>query len=141
MLGLAGDNASPNDTQTASLALEPSNSFEEINRVRCLNHTMQLSAKAMLLLFDTGLDDEEKAKAPKAPVIPDIDDSDEDPEDDLNLDEAVEAADASPEFVAGDYEDMPDLDEVVEMDKGDDDDDEDEDGDEDIALGPMSSTL
>jgi hypothetical protein len=137
MLGLAGDNASSNDTQTASLAAETANSFEEINRVRCFNHTMQLSAKTMLRLFDSGPDDDENSRAPAIPDIDDPDDDDNDNDNAVNTDDNPEPTDTSPEFVAGDYEDMPDLDEAVEMDKGgDDDEDDDEDGDDDIALGP-----
>jgi hypothetical protein len=41
------DNAMANDKQMTKLAALP-NSFEEENRVRCFNHTMQLSAKALL---------------------------------------------------------------------------------------------
>ena len=45
-----GDNATSNDRQTARLHRLP-NAFESINRVRCFNHTMQLSVKALLRLF------------------------------------------------------------------------------------------
>ena len=44
---LNADNATSNDKQTTKLDALP-NSFEEENRVRCFNHTMQLSAKSLL---------------------------------------------------------------------------------------------
>ena len=45
-----GDNATSNDKQTKFLHTLP-NSFNQFNRVRCFNHTMQLSAKALLKPF------------------------------------------------------------------------------------------
>ncbi|KAF8877777.1 hypothetical protein BD779DRAFT_1415663, partial [Infundibulicybe gibba] len=42
ILAFNGDNATSNDTQTDKLDQLP-NSFNRINRVRCFNHTMQLS--------------------------------------------------------------------------------------------------
>lgn len=45
-----GDNATSNDKQTEFLHALP-NSFNQVNRVRCFNHTMQLSAKALLKPF------------------------------------------------------------------------------------------
>jgi len=45
-----GDNAMSNDKQTEFLHALP-NSFNETNRVRCFNHTLQLSAKALLKPF------------------------------------------------------------------------------------------
>ena len=41
------DNVTANDKQTTKLNALP-NSFEEENRVRCFNHTLQLSAKSLL---------------------------------------------------------------------------------------------
>ncbi|KAF8871162.1 hypothetical protein BD779DRAFT_1429401, partial [Infundibulicybe gibba] len=41
ILAFNGDNATSNDMQTCKLAVLP-NSFEEVNRVRCFNHTLQL---------------------------------------------------------------------------------------------------
>ena len=48
------DNASPNDTLTTKLD-QLDNTFEEENRARCFNHTLQLSAKALLKPFNIGL--------------------------------------------------------------------------------------
>jgi hypothetical protein len=48
------DNATSNDTQTTKLD-QLDNTFEEENRVRCFNHTLQLSAKALLKPFNVGL--------------------------------------------------------------------------------------
>ncbi|KAJ6467611.1 hypothetical protein DFH09DRAFT_955973, partial [Mycena vulgaris] len=41
MLGLTGDNASSNDTQTTALK-QHKNSFDDVNRIRCFIHTIQL---------------------------------------------------------------------------------------------------
>ena len=54
ILALNADNATANDKQTAKLSTFK-NSFEEVNRVRCFNHTLQLSAKALLTPFNTAL--------------------------------------------------------------------------------------
>jgi hypothetical protein len=48
------DNATSNDTQGETLADMP-NSFSLENRVRCFNHTLQLSAKTLLRPFNVGL--------------------------------------------------------------------------------------
>jgi hypothetical protein len=48
------DNATSNDTQTTKLD-QLDNTFDEENRVRCFNHTLQLSAKALLKPFNIGL--------------------------------------------------------------------------------------
>lgn len=61
VLAVNADNASSNDTQTEALA-EHDNSFEAVNRVRCFNHTGQLSAKAVLEPFNPALG---KAKVPE----------------------------------------------------------------------------
>jgi hypothetical protein len=54
ILAFNADNATANDKQTTKLdALN--NSFEEANRVRCFNHTLQLSAKALLAPFNTAI--------------------------------------------------------------------------------------
>lgn len=48
------DNATANDKQTIKLdSLD--NLFKEENRVRCFNHTLQLSAKALLAPFNTAI--------------------------------------------------------------------------------------
>jgi hypothetical protein len=46
------DNATFNNKQTDKLD-DLSNSFEKMNCIRCFNHTMQLSAKALLKPFVT----------------------------------------------------------------------------------------
>src|ERR1700733_15276170 len=48
------DNATSNDTQGETLTDMP-NSFSLENRIRCFNHTLQLSAKTLLRPFDAGL--------------------------------------------------------------------------------------
>ena len=54
------DNASSNDTQMAALTLMD-NGFEEANRARCFNHTLQLSAKTLLKPFNIGMSSTELA--------------------------------------------------------------------------------
>jgi hypothetical protein len=48
------DNVTSNDTQGETLPEMP-NSFELKNRVRCFNHTLQLSVKTLLRPFNAGL--------------------------------------------------------------------------------------
>ena len=48
------DNAASNDTQVVELARLP-NTFDESNRIRCFNHTLQLSAKTLLKPFNVAL--------------------------------------------------------------------------------------
>ena len=48
------DNAMANDKQTIKLNALP-NSFEKENCVRCFNHTLQLSAKALLAPFNPAI--------------------------------------------------------------------------------------
>jgi hypothetical protein len=56
VLAFNGDNATSNDKQAACLHALP-NSFDEVNRVCCFNHTMQLSARSLLKPFSTTIDD------------------------------------------------------------------------------------
>jgi hypothetical protein len=49
-LTFTGDNAKTNDVQTDRLEEFP-NTFESVNRIRCFNHIMQLSAKALMKSF------------------------------------------------------------------------------------------
>jgi hypothetical protein len=89
------DNATANDTQTTKLhALD--NSFEEENRVRCFNHTLQLSAKSLLAPFNTAIsqqakqDDEMPEEDDDDQLIPEDDDDDDDDEDDEEEDDQDE---------------------------------------------------
>src|ERR1700720_4192877 len=54
ILAVNTDNATSNDTQTTKFD-ELDNSFDKENQVRCFNHTLQLSAKALLKPFNTAL--------------------------------------------------------------------------------------
>src|ERR1700720_167957 len=54
ILAVNTDNATSNDTQTTKLD-ELDNSFDKENQVQCFNHTLQLSAKALLKPFNTAL--------------------------------------------------------------------------------------
>jgi hypothetical protein len=90
------DNATANDKQTTKLgALD--NSFEEENRVRCFNHTLQLSAKSLLAPFNTAIsqkaaqDDEMPEEDDIDNLMPedDDDDSEEDVEDNDDEDDGI----------------------------------------------------
>jgi len=103
------DNATSNNTQSETLA-GMANSYNEVNRVRCFNHTLQLSAKALLRPFNTALgkaadgdegledadaifddddesDDDETEEGDGLPDIPDEDDSDDEVDELEELDE------------------------------------------------------
>jgi hypothetical protein len=54
ILAVNADNATSNNTQTNKLD-QLDNTFDEENRVRCFNHTLQLSVKALLKPFNIGL--------------------------------------------------------------------------------------
>lgn len=68
------------------------NSFEEVNRVRCFNHTLQLSAKALLRPFNAGMgkmsdDDTSDLTGGAEEQTEDKDDGDDDNDDDNDDDE------------------------------------------------------
>ncbi|KAF5366396.1 hypothetical protein D9758_009756 [Tetrapyrgos nigripes] len=63
ILGFCGDNATSNDTQMTALDSSTSNSFSVEGRVHCLNHTMNLAAKALLNGI-AGSDDGAEGKLP-----------------------------------------------------------------------------
>lgn len=112
MLAFTGDNATSNDTQVSELAALP-NSFKEQCRVRCFNHTMQLSAKALIKPFDS--------KQSKSPT----NDADEEGDtDDVNVEDDDEDEDED--------EDIPDL------ETPDGDDNPDDDIETEAALAEMS---
>ena len=85
ILAVNADNATSNDKQTTKLD-QLDNTFEKENRVRCFNHTLQLSAKALLRPFNTGLagkaadDDTETYDSDNNPVMFEEDEEDEDDE-------------------------------------------------------------
>ena len=84
ILSFNADNASCNDTQTASLCILD-NSFEEENRVRCFNHTMQLSAMTLIRPFNAGMTSDPSLDELGAAALEDVDlgveDDDEDDDD------------------------------------------------------------
>jgi hypothetical protein len=51
---MTADNASSNNVQAAAL-YKLENSFDEANHVRCFNHTIQLSGKALIKPFNAGM--------------------------------------------------------------------------------------
>ena len=83
---LNADNATSNDKQTTKLDALP-NSFEEENRVRCFNHTMQLSAKSLLAPLNPAISqkatqDDEMPEEDEDQPLPEDDAEDEDDDDD-----------------------------------------------------------
>ena len=54
ILAINADNATSNDMQTTKLD-QLDNTFDKENWVRCFNHTLQLSAKALLKPYNVGL--------------------------------------------------------------------------------------
>lgn len=89
-----GDNATSNDKQTMHLA-QMENSFDDVNRVRCFNHTMQLSARALLKPFNTPAreDDDGASSGDQVDnVEDDIDDVFTDEDSDEEDEDAVEDA-------------------------------------------------
>jgi hypothetical protein len=106
MHAFTGDNATSNDKQTAELE-KKDNSFDLANHIRCFNHTIQLSAKALVKPFTTCIssvtsDDDEM------PVLEEIDD--EETDDDAD----AEVGGIEEEEMAGD--DMDDgVDELEEL--------------------------
>jgi hypothetical protein len=97
ILVVNADNATANDNQTTKLdALN--NSFEEANQVQCFNHTLQLSAKALLVPSNTAIsrnvigDDEVPEEDSDNELLPEVgqDDGDGDGEGDNNNDNEEE---------------------------------------------------
>jgi hypothetical protein len=83
MHAFTGDNATSNDKQTAKLE-KKDNSFDLANHIRCFNHTIQLSAKALIKLFTTCIssvtsDDDEM------PVLEEINDKETDDDADAEV--------------------------------------------------------
>lgn len=79
------DNATSNNTQGEALA-NMDNSFVMEHRVRCFNHTLQLSAKTLLKPFNAGLGKTTEDDANNADELLNIDDSeDEDEEEDNGI--------------------------------------------------------
>lgn len=76
ILAFNGDNATSNDTQTAELE-KKNNSFTISNHVRCFNHTIQLSAKALLKPFAKCI----SAVADNDDDMPGLDDIEDDDDD------------------------------------------------------------
>jgi hypothetical protein len=102
------DNATANDKQTIKLDALP-NSFEKENRVRCFNHTLQLSAKALLAPFNPAI----SQKTTQGDEMPEEGDDDQLlPEDDTEDDEDDSEEDA--EKNDDEDDDINELDELSE---------------------------
>lgn len=110
-MAFTGDNATSNDTQTSNLAENPNNTFEATNRVRCYNHTLNLSVKALLKPFGV----EKKRRTGKHTG------------DGTDLEEEVNV---DPDSDVGE-DDLPDLVDVSDSDDSNGDDDEQEEDDMD----------
>jgi hypothetical protein len=82
ILSFNGDNATVNDKLTKKLA-SLDNSFEECNRVRCFNHTLQLSAKALVQPFNAGMSSAHNATLAGDQVE---DDNEDDDCEEINMD-------------------------------------------------------
>jgi len=95
---LNADNVTSNDKQMTKLDALP-NSFEEENRVRCFNHTMQLSAKSLLAPLNPAISqkatqDDEMPEEDEDQPLPEDDAEDEDDDDDEeNVEEDDDADD------------------------------------------------
>jgi hypothetical protein len=91
ILGVTADNATSNDVQREELA-GMDNSFEEENHVRCFNHTLQLSAKALLRPFNPafGKATDINCNGGQDDLLEDDDDDDDDDEEG-NLPDALES--------------------------------------------------
>jgi hypothetical protein len=85
ILAINADNATSNDTQTTKLD-QLDNSFDEENRVRCFNHTLQLSVKSLLKPFNTAISDDDTTAQDHddSQVLPD--DSEEEGRDEQEID-------------------------------------------------------
>jgi hypothetical protein len=113
------DNATSNDTQGETLAEMP-NLFDLENRVRCFNHTLQLSAKTLLCPFNVGL-----GKT--------TEDDDNDDMDDL-LDEELDDANDN-----DDNDGLPDVPDVDDIDDGIDEMDELDANEQEEMLADMAA--
>jgi hypothetical protein len=72
---MTADNASSNNVQAAALyTLE--NSFEESNHIRCFNYTIQLSGKALIQPFNTGMSKADSGLEKGDGDIPNLEDFD-----------------------------------------------------------------
>jgi hypothetical protein len=73
------NNATSNDKQTTALD-NLDNSFNEVNRVRCFNHTLQLSAKTLIKPFNIGMAKASEADTDDMLPLEEFDDGDTDDE-------------------------------------------------------------
>jgi hypothetical protein len=101
ILAFNADNATSNDKQTTKLS-KLDNSFEEQNRVRCFNHTVQLSTKTLLTPFNTALsrkatEDDGAMDEPDA-EMPTLTEEEEDDEDDEDIEDKDDETDGIDEL-------------------------------------------
>ena len=99
---MTADNASSNNVQAAAL-YKLENSFDKSNHVRCFNHTIQLSGKALIAPFNAGMSKADSSpenghdNVDNMPSLEEFDYSDDTDDDDskLNLfEDQVEEDDA-----------------------------------------------
>jgi hypothetical protein len=99
ILAINADNATSNDTQTTKLD-QLDNSFDEENRVRCFNHTLQLSVKSLLKPFNTAISEKSTNNNDDDATAQDHDDSQVLPDD-----SEEEGRDEEEIYIEGDVED------------------------------------
>jgi hypothetical protein len=101
ILAINADNASCNDTQTLSLCTLD-NTFDEENRVRCFNHTMQLSAVTLVRPFNAAMTSDpildDAVAEPVDNSDGNADDEDEDSEDEELSEDSDDVDDGIDEF-------------------------------------------
>jgi len=106
------DNATSNDTQTTTLH-QHDNSFDEIDRVRCFNHTLQLSAQTLIKPFNAGMGKTKKGDNDEDNIDDDMPDLEEFEDEDGDKDDADDAG--VDEEVGSDIEE--EVDELEELDE------------------------
>jgi hypothetical protein len=107
ILGFNADNATSNDTQTTNLATLD-NSFNEVNRVRCFNHTIQLSGKELIKPFNAGITGKDTT----------VDDGDGDGDGDVDMPVLENPDDAEEEDADSDAESVDVLSDTDDADDG-----------------------
>jgi hypothetical protein len=80
---VTADNASSNNVQAAAL-YELENAFDEANHIRCFNHTIQLSGKALIKPFNAGMGKADSSLENGDDDVPNMEDFDDDAEDDAD---------------------------------------------------------
>jgi hypothetical protein len=118
ILSFNADNATSNDTQTTKLASLP-NSFEEENRARCFNHTVQLSAKELIKPFNAGMGARQASDGDNSLILEDIGDNsngDED-EDDMGDEDEDDTDDEDKDNADDEDDNINEIDEMTDEER------------------------